>query len=107
MLQQVDALNEQVKALALNLAIYLAKAKGSSEELSRLEPEFMKLINGSVKVVQEVAAIISAARNSETMIYDVPSGTQRTDRIELKLNSILQQCNDIMRVLAKETDITI
>ena len=107
MLQQVDALNEQVKALALNLAIYLAKAKGNSEELNRLEPEFMKLINGSVKVVQEVAAIISAAKNSETMIYDVPSGTQRSDRIEMKLNSILQQCNDIMRVLAKETDITI
>ena len=107
MLQQVDLLNEQVKALALNLAIYLAKAKGNSEELNRLEPEFMKLINGSVKVVQEVAAIISAAKNSETMIYDVPSGTQRSDRIEMKLNSILQQCNDIMRVLAKETDITI
>ncbi len=107
MMEQVEALNDQVKALALNLAIYLAKAKGRSEELSRLEPEFMKLINGSVKVVQEVAAIINAARNSELMVYDVPSGTHRSDRIEMKLNSILQQCNDIMRVLAKETDITI
>ena len=107
MLDQVDSLNEQVKALALSLAIYLAKAKGRSDELSRLEPEFMRLINGSVKVVQELAMIISAARNAETMVYDVPSGVVRTDRIEIKLNSILQQCHEIMRTLARETDITI
>ncbi len=106
-LDQVDLLNDEVKQLALNLAIYLAKAKGNSDELNRLEPEFMKLINGSVKVVQELARIISAARNSETMAYDVPSGTIQHDRIETKLNSILQQCHDIMRTLAKETDITI
>lgn len=107
MLEQVDQLNDEVKALALNLAIYLAKAKGQSEELNRLEPEFMRLINGSVKVVQELALVISAAKNRETMIYEVPSGGVRTDRIEMKLQSILQQCQEIMRVLAKETDITI
>ena len=107
MLDQVDQLNEQVKALALNLALYLARVKGSSDELSRLEPEFMRLINGSVKVVQEVALIISAARNAEIMAFDVPSGVSRSDRIEIKLNSILQQCQEIMRTLAKETDITI
>jgi hypothetical protein len=106
-LEQVDRLNEEVKALALNLAIYLAKTKGRSDELSRLEPEFMRLINGSVKVVQEVAMIISAARNNETMAYDVPSGAGRSDSIEIKLNSILQQCHEIMRTLAKQTDITI
>lgn len=107
MLDQVDNLNEQVKALALNLAIYLAKAKGRSDELSRLEPEFMRLINGSVKVVQELALIIAAARNAETIAYDVPSGMAHVDRIEIKLNSILQQCHEIMRTLARETDIRI
>jgi len=107
MLEQVDQLNDEVKALALSLAIYLAKAKGQSEELSRLEPEFMRLINGSVKVVQELALVISAAKNRETMIYDVPSGDVNADRIETKLQSILQQCHEIMRVLARETDITI
>jgi len=107
MLEQVDQLNDEVKALALNLAIYLAKTKGQSEELNRLEPEVMRLINGSVKVVQELALVISAAKNRETMIYDLPSGDVRTDRIEMKLQSILQQCQEIMRVLARETDITI
>lgn len=107
MLQQVDELNDEVKALALSLAIYLAKAKGQSEELNRLEPEFMRLINGSVKVVQELALVISAARNRETMVYDIPASDLRADRIEMKLQSILQQCQEIMRVLARETDITI
>ena len=107
LLKQVDGLNDQVKALALNLAIYLAKAKGGSEELSRLEPEFIRLINGSVKVVQELALIIDAARNRETVVFDVPSGDTRPDHLEKKLRSILDQCDEIMRELAKRTDITI
>ncbi len=106
LLTQVDELNETVKTLALNLAIYLAKAKAQSEELNRMEPEFIRLINGSVKVVQELAAVIAAARNKVTMAFDVPSG-HGVDHIERKLESILHQCGEIMRTLAKETDIKI
>lgn len=107
LLQQVDSLNDEVKALALNLAIYLAKAKAGSDELNRLEPEFIRLINGSVKVVQELALIIDAARNRETVVFDVPGDDMRADHLEKKLRSILDQCDEIMKALAKRTDITI
>jgi hypothetical protein len=101
LVDQVDGLSEEVKVLALNLAIYLAKAKSDSEELSQLEPDFIRLVNGTVMVLQEIGRIISAARNAETMVYDVPSGAFRRDQIELRLRSILDQCGRIMTSLSR------
>ena len=104
-IRQVDALSEEVKELALKVAIYLAKAKGASEELHRLEPEFIKLVNGTVRVVQEIATILNAANNMEKMAYDVPSGRISKDQIEIRLHSILNQCLKIKNSLSKSVDI--
>ena len=95
----VENLNEEVKTLALNMAIYLAKTKSSSTELSRLEPEFIKLVNGTVKVVHELTQIINAAKNKEVMTYDVPSGKMESDRMETRLKAILEQCRQILESL--------
>jgi len=100
LVDQVDGLSEEVKVLALNLAIYLAKAKSDSEALSQLEPDFIRLVNGTVLVLQEIGRIISAARNAETLVYDVSSGQLRRDQIELRLRSILDQCGRIMTALS-------
>lgn len=102
LVEQVDALNEEVKGLALNLAIYLAKAKSSSEEINRMEPEFIQLVNGTVKAVQELGVLINAARSQETMIFDVPSGRPGPDHIEIKLRAILDQCARIMASLGEK-----
>ena len=105
LVDQVDGLSEEVRVLALNLAIYLAKAKAESEELSQLEPDFIRLVNGTVGVLQEIESIIAAARNMETMVYDVPSGKFQRDQIELRLRSILDQCGRIMTALGKGEEI--
>ncbi len=101
LVDQVDALNEEVKVLALNLAIYLAKAKRNSEQLARLEPDFIRLVNGTVKVVRELAIVINAARNLEQGRDDVALDTIPTDQIEVSLQSILSQCGRILNTLAK------
>ncbi len=103
LIDKVDNLSEEVRVLALNLAIYLAKTKSESELLSQLEPEFIRLVNGTIGVLQEIEKIVSAARDSETMTYDVPSGRVRRDHIELKLRSILDQCGRIMTSLGHGT----
>jgi hypothetical protein len=87
----------------LNLAIYLAKAKGGNEQLQLLEPDFIRLVNGTVKVVQELAVVIDAARN-----HDLQSGPTATDKmqaelLEAKLRSILEQCTKIMNALTKKS----
>ncbi len=106
LLEEVDNLSAEVHTLALNLAIYLAKVKAQtrSEELSRLEPEFIRLVNGTVKVVQEMTTILNAARNMERMVYEPPSSTVTKDRIESRLQDILNQCGEILGSLGQERD---
>jgi len=103
----VDALSEDTKDLALNLALYLAKAKakGSSEQLKRMEPEFIRLVNNTVKVVQELAVVLNAARNQEKMVYEPPTGRLSKDRIEARLELIMQQCNHILATLSGVRDV--
>jgi len=103
-IDQVDAISEEVRLLALNLAIYLAKAKKGPEELNRLEPEFVSLVHGSIKAVREIGLIINAARNDQNLVYDVPSGNIHRDKLEMKLISILNQCGRIMSALPSPGD---
>ncbi len=107
LLETVDALNEDTKDLALNLALYLAKAKasGNSEQLKQMEPEFIRLVNGTIKVVQEITYILNAARNKEKMVFQLPSGQVTRDHIEDKLESVAQQCMRIQETLAQVTDV--
>ena len=108
LLSEVDDLNEHVKTLALNLAIYLAKARAEagSPELNRMEPEFIRLVNHTVKVVQELAVILNAAQNKEVMAYELPSGSKNLDRIEFGLRAILEQCSRVMESLSHVKKIT-
>jgi hypothetical protein len=101
---EVDNLNEEVKTLALNLAIYLAKAKNKEPagRLTRMEPEFIRLVNGTVKVVQEMAVLLDAARNNEVMAYDVPAKRNPDSKLAAKIRSISEQCNRILAALSEE-----
>lgn len=101
LVQQVELLNDEVKTLALNLAVQMAKvrSKNLAPELVRMEPQFIRLVNGAVKAVKDMATILEAARNNEIMAYDLPTGSGKEDRIEYGLRSILAQCNEIMATL--------
>jgi hypothetical protein len=99
LVDQVDALNEEVKVLALNLAIYLAKA--NSKQLARLEPDFIRLVNGTVKVVRELAIVINAARNLQQGGDNIEPNSIPADQIEIRLRSILDQCYRILNSLSK------
>lgn len=107
LVETVDALGEETKDLAVNLALYLAKAKArkSSEKLRQMEPEFIRLVNSTMKVIRELTVILNAARNQEKMIYQLPSDKMGKDRIQTRLESIGQQCNQIMDSLRQATDL--
>lgn len=101
LVEHVNSLNEEVKVLALNLAIYLAKAKTKSDELSQLEPDFIRLVNGTVKAVKELTVVINAARDSEDGKYsENMDKNQNKDMIEYKLHNILEQCTRILTALS-------
>lgn len=99
--KHVDGLSEQVKDMAMNLAIYLSRAKETSSELAELEPDFIALVNSTVKAVQEITLILSAARNQEIMVYDIPSKEAAPDHLETKLKDLLNQCDTLLADLDK------
>ncbi|UCD94054.1 MAG: hypothetical protein JSU69_09825 [Candidatus Zixiibacteriota bacterium] len=88
-LGQVEALAEEVKILALNLAINLAKSRDQMRDLKFLEPEFTKLINSSVEVIREINSIVRAFRHEEKMAYAPQKDSRSLDQIESSLNEIL------------------
>ncbi len=98
---QIDDLANQVKVLALNLAISLAKTKNQTAELSFLEPEFTKLINGSVEVIREIAGILRTFRNEEKMVYAPPSQSEKLDRIETSLSEIHLLSQNILKTISE------
>lgn len=102
LINEVDELNEEVKSLALNLAIYLAKAKKQHPGigLERLEPDFIRLVNGTVKVVQEMTSMLNAARSG--ISEETPLAVDRPlhDQLEIKLRSISELCSRIVSRLA-------
>jgi hypothetical protein len=103
LVREVSDLNEQVKTLALNLAIYLAKARSKGvRTLDRLEPEFIRLVNGTVKAVQEMTALINAAGESQTPIGDPSKGRVPEYELDVKLQSIAMQCKKIVGDLERE-----
>ncbi len=107
LVEVVDKLSQETKDLALNLALYLAKAKAADDsgQLKRMEPDFIRLVNGTVKVVQEMTHILNAARNQEKMVYQLPSGQLTKDHIEARLETIVQQCNGILGTLVQVKDL--
>lgn len=89
---KVEYLNDEVKTMALNLAIYLAKAKSNSKELKQMEPDFIRLVNGTVKVVQEITCILNAANNLNEIKPKLSISPSGRDQVEIRLHSILDQC---------------
>ena len=102
LIETVDKLNEDVKQMAVNLALYLAKAKKDSQVVNKMEPQFIKLVNTTIKVVQEIAVVVRAASDNEKVQYHLPSGRGIKDQVEVKLNSIVEQCAVIMNTLRNE-----
>lgn len=100
-IKQADFLTEEVKALALHLAVYVARVKAESSQVSRLEPEFMKLINGTVKVVQELAILIRTAGNADNSNVSPAANSPHSSDLEHRLRTILEQCRSILITLEK------
>ena len=102
LIDTVDTLNENVKQIAVDLALYLAKVKKDSQVVNKMEPQFIRLVNTTIKVVQKIAVVIRAASNNEKVQYHLPSSRGIKDQVEVKLNSIMEQCAAIMHTLKNE-----
>ncbi len=99
---EVEQLNDELRSMALSLALYLAKAKsdGHDEQFAHLEPELIRLVNAAVAIVREVSALLQAAKNMEALAYDEPSGDHHGGALAAQLGDVLNQCTSISEQLA-------
>ena len=97
----VNSMAEQVRILALNLAINLAREKKNIKELTFLEPDFTKLIYGSVDVIKEISVILKVFQNEEKMIYAPPLSSGKLDHIESSLNEILNLSRNVLNTISR------
>jgi len=99
-ISRVNSMAEQVRILALNLAINLAREKENIRELTILEPEFTELVHNAVEVIKEVTIMLRAYQNQEKMVYSPPASSVKLDRIESSLNEILNLSKNILNDIA-------
>ena len=96
----VNSMAEQVRILALNLAISLAQERDNIRELTILESDFTELIHGAVEVIKEVTAMLQAYQNEGKMVYSPPSSSSNLDHIETSLNEILAMSKNVLGIIA-------
>lgn len=100
MINQIDGLTDQVKTLALNLAITLAREKKQIKDLTLLEPDFTKLINGSVDVIKEVTEIIRTLQGDGKRSDLKSLDDKNLIRIENSLNEIHDLSKNVLKTVA-------
>jgi len=96
----VNSMAEQVRILALNLAISLAQERDNIRELTVLEADFTELIHGAVEVIKDVTAMLQAYQNEGKMVYSPPASSSNLDHIETSLNEILAMSKNILGIIA-------
>ena len=98
---EVNDLAEKVRMAALNLAVNLARSKGKAKELVAMEPLFTRLINGSVEVIKEVAAVMRDFRSEKTSVYSHPASGDQLDNIEKSMNRILDLSQEVLETIIR------
>jgi methyl-accepting chemotaxis protein len=100
LIDQINGLTDQVKTLALNLAITLAREKKQIKDLTLLEPEFTKLINGSVDVIREISEILKALQGDRKDSDLKNLDNRNLSRIEGSLNEIHNLSRNVLKAVA-------
>ena len=99
LIREVEDLTEQVKILALNLALTLAREKKQIKDLTLLEPEFTKLVNGSVDVIKEISEILRALQSDKIAESSSTIKGKNLARIETSLNEILTLSQNVLKAV--------
>jgi len=99
---EVDRLAGEVKLLAINLAIMLAKIKGRQKKFGNMDNRFVELIKRANDTSRQVGDIIQAFRDRKRMISSLPASTEiinkrgAYDSVEAKLVYVHKLSREIL-----------
>ena len=107
MADEVDYLAGEVKILAINMAITLAKMRCREKQLGKLEPQFTELIKKANDTSQQVTEMLKVFKNKKRMVSGLPASSEiiekrgAYDSMEAKLNHVYQLSQEMMIMLSK------
>ena len=105
--KQVDFLAGEVKLLAINLAITLARMENREKVFGQLEEQFTELIKKANDTAQQVTEVMKAYRHRQRMGTGLPASTEiiqkrgAYDGIEAKLNHVYKLSREMARKISK------
>ena len=98
-IKRLDNVNDEVKQLAMNLAMFLSEKKNSSQKLSVLEPECINMINSTIKAAQEISHILNTAANNPDPEFQTDNDIKKAEELEHRLHMLLTQCQQMLEKL--------
>jgi hypothetical protein len=104
---EVEFLADEVKLLAINLAIALANLQGQGRGMKELEPRFTELIRRANDTSLQVSEALRAFRSRTGRQCGLPASSEVVvkrgayDGVEARLNHIYDLSRDIIREITK------
>jgi hypothetical protein len=80
MVEDVFQLVEEVKLLAINLAVAMARLKRDNLPTDLLEPHVSNLINQAVAASDKVRVVLEATRGQRALLYELPPSSETSAR---------------------------
>lgn len=100
---EVAEVSSEVKLLAMNLAIIVAKIQNSSKPLIGMDEDFTELISRVNRTTNQIDDVLKAFNAQKTMLYSLPASTKvieqrgAYDKIEASLNQAYELSQKITR----------
>ena len=100
---EVEEISTEVKLLAINLAIVIAKIQNGRTPLKGMDDDFTELISRVTHTTGQVSDILSAFQNEKTLLFSLPASSKiieqrgAYDKIEASLNLVYQLSQQIIQ----------
>jgi hypothetical protein len=106
-IRKAEHLAGEVKLLAINLAVTLARVQNHSLQIRQLEPQFTELIRRANDTAVQVADVAKAFQHQKLMISSIPASSEiitlrgAFDKTEATLNYVLELSNKMVEILTQ------
>lgn len=106
-IRQADYLSGEVKLLAINLAVTLARVQNHDPQIRQLEPEFTDLIRRANDTAGQVADVVKAFQHQKLMISAIPASSEviairgAFDKTEATLNYVYDLSRKMIEILTQ------
>ena len=106
----VEEISSEVKLLAMNLAIVIARIQNGRTPLKGMDEDFTELISRVTSTTGQVSDILDAFKNEKTLLFSLPASSKiieqrgAYDKIEASLNYVYQLSQQIIQSIKQLED---